>query len=284
MRGVPRERPAISAEPSSVSVDAQQVGAAGQDQLELGGLVELHLPDEAEPVAQRPGQQARPGGGADQRERVDLQGDRRGTGALADDHVDAEVLHRHVEELFGRTGDAVDLVDEQHVTVAEVRQHGGEIAGALDRRTAGDLDRRPELRPDDQRQRRLAQPRRAGQQHVVRRPPAALGALEHQVQLPRDLLLADEVGQRVRPQRRLDDPLLVPGLRGHRVLPAEAADRLAQQRAVEGRAHSSTAASAAPAAAAPPRRSGRPRSAARPPPARGRPPRSRPPGCSSPAP
>ena len=74
MRGVPRERPAISAEPSSVSVDAQQVGAAGQDQLQLGRLVELHLPDEAEPVAERPGQQTRPGRGADQRERVDLQG------------------------------------------------------------------------------------------------------------------------------------------------------------------------------------------------------------------
>src|SRR3712207_6991354 len=50
-------------------------------------------------------------------------------------------------------------------------------------RSAGDLDRRPQLRADDQRQRGLAEPGRAGEQHVVRRAAAALGALEHQVQL-----------------------------------------------------------------------------------------------------
>ena len=102
MRGVPREREAISAAPSSVELDAEQAGGAVHDQVELGGLVELEVGGEAEPVAQRPGQQPGAGGGADQGERRDLQRDRGGARALADDDVDPEVLHRHVEHLLGR--------------------------------------------------------------------------------------------------------------------------------------------------------------------------------------
>ena len=49
----------------------------------------------------------------------------------------------------------------------------------------------PELGADDQGQAGLAQPGRAGQQHVVRRPAAALRALEHQ----RELLAAPSAGR-----------------------------------------------------------------------------------------
>ena len=206
-------------------LDPQQVGAAGQHQLELGRLVELHLPDEPEPVAQRPGQQAGARGGADQGERVDLQRDGGGPGPLADDDVDPEVLHRHVQQFLGRPGDAVDLVDEQHVAGREVGQHRGEVAGALDGRAAGDLHRGAQLGADDQREAGLAEPGRAGQQHVVRRPAAALGALEHQRELAGHLGLADEVVQRVRSQGGLDDPLLVTGLRRDGPLLAEIAAR-----------------------------------------------------------
>src|SRR5919112_1610675 len=50
---------------------------------------------------------------------------------------------------------------------------------------------------------------------------APLGALQHEVELPGDLGLADEVGERVRAQRGLDDPLLVPGRGRHRVVAVE---------------------------------------------------------------
>ena len=89
---------------------------------------------EAEPVAQRAGQRTGAGGGTDKRERRDLERNRRGTRALADDDVDAEVLHREVEHLLGRPGDAVDLVDEQHVVLDEVRQHRRQVTGAFQRR------------------------------------------------------------------------------------------------------------------------------------------------------
>ena len=53
-------------------------GGAVHDQVELVGLVELQVGGEAEPVAQRAGQQPGAGGGADQGERRDLQRDRGG--------------------------------------------------------------------------------------------------------------------------------------------------------------------------------------------------------------
>ena len=141
MRGVPREREAISADALGGELDAEQAGGAVHDQVELGGLVELEVGGEAEPVAQRPGQQAGAGGGADEGERRDLERDGGGARALADDDVDPEVLHRHVEHLLGRPGHAVDLVDEEDVAVVHAREDRGEVAGVGDRRAAGQPQR-----------------------------------------------------------------------------------------------------------------------------------------------
>ena len=171
MRGVPRERPAISAAAVGAQVDVEDAGRAAQHPLQLGGLVELHVRGEPEPVAQRAGERPRPGGGPDQRERGDVERDRRGAGSLADHDVDPEVLHREVEHLLGGAGDAVDLVDEQHVARDEVGQHRGEVARPLQGGPAGEPDRRAELGGDDHREAGLAQPGRPGEQHVVRAAP-----------------------------------------------------------------------------------------------------------------
>ena len=131
IRGVPRDREAISAAPSSVELDPEQPGRAAHDLVELARLVELQVRGEAEPVAQRAGQQPGAGGGADQRERRDLQRDRGRAGPLADDDVDPEVLHRHVEHLLGGPRHPVDLVDEQHVALVQAGQDRREVAGVL---------------------------------------------------------------------------------------------------------------------------------------------------------
>ena len=88
---------------------------------------------EAEPVAQRARQRPGAGGGADQSERRDLERNGRGARTLSDDDIDAEVLHREIEHLLGGPCDAVDLVDEQHVVLDEVRQHRGQITRAFQR-------------------------------------------------------------------------------------------------------------------------------------------------------
>ena len=256
MRGVPRERPAISCAAVGAQLDLEQPGAADEHLLELGRRVGLHVGGEAEPVAQRAGEQAAAGRRADERERRDLERDRRAAGALADDDVDPEVLHRDVEQLLRRPGDAVDLVDEQHLALGQAAHQRGEVAGALERRPAGDADAGPELGRDDHRQRRLAEPGRAGQQHVVRRPAAAAGALEHQPDLLAHPLLPDELVEPARAQRRLDDPLLVAGAGLHEPGSPRAAS------SASSRATSSSSLTAhrpelrpAPPAAAPARRS-----------------------------
>jgi hypothetical protein len=149
----------------------------------------------------------------DQGERLHLERDGRRARALADDHVDPEVLHGGVEQLLGRPGDAVDLVDEQHLAGRQAGHQRGQVTGPLQRRSAGDPDPGAELSGDDHRERRLAEPGRTGQQHVVRRAAATAGALQHQRHLLADPLLADELVQAPGAQRSLHHPLLVARVR-----------------------------------------------------------------------
>jgi hypothetical protein len=102
----------------------------------------------------------------------------------------------------------VDLVDEHDLALGQRGQHGGQVACALDRRAAGDPQRRAELGGDDHRDRGLAQPGRPGDQHVVGRPAAAQRALQDQRQLLAHPGLADELGQALGPQRALDHPVV----------------------------------------------------------------------------
>ena len=69
----------------------------------------------------------------------------RALGPLPDHDVELVVLHRRIEDLLDRRAHAVDFVDEEHLALLEVRQHGGEIAGLLDHRTGGRPDRDAEL-------------------------------------------------------------------------------------------------------------------------------------------
>ena len=159
---------------------------------------------ETEPVAQRAGQRTRPGGGADQGKGRDLERNRRCARAFADDHVDAEVLHRQVEHLLGGPRDAVDLVDEQHVVLDQVGQHRGQVTRSFEGGAGRHPQRRTQFGGDDHRQRRLAEAGWAGQQDVIRCAAAVLGALDDQLQLFAHPRLTDELAERARTQARVD--------------------------------------------------------------------------------
>ena len=88
---------------------------------------------EPEPLAQRKRDPARARRGADQREPRKLQADAARRGPLAEHDVELEVLQRRVEHLFDRARHPVDLVDEQHVALLEVREDRREIAGPVER-------------------------------------------------------------------------------------------------------------------------------------------------------
>ena len=137
MRGVPRERLAISAAPSASQAMPRICAERRTMRVSSSGAVELQALDDAEAVAQRRGQQAGAGGRADQGEGRQVELDRARRRALADHDVDLEVLHRRVQHFLDHRREAVDLVDEQHVVRLQVGQQRGQVAGLLDHRAGG---------------------------------------------------------------------------------------------------------------------------------------------------
>ena len=102
----------------------------------------------------------------------------------------------------------MNLVDEQHIVGLEIGEQRSEIARALQHRPRCLAQIDAQLVGDDVRQGRLAQPRRAEQQHVVERLSPLLRCLDENGKLTADLFLADVLVEGARPQRPLDDFLL----------------------------------------------------------------------------
>ena len=203
MRGVPRERCAISRAPSVSRVTPRISAARGEDRGELVGHVVVEPRDEAEAVAQRTGDEAGACGRADEREAREVQADRARRRTLADDDVELEVLHRGIEHFLDRPRQPVHLVDEQHVTVVEVREDRGEVARPLEGGAARRLEARLHLGRDDPGQARLAEAGRTGEEHVVDRLTALPGRAQHDLEVLAQAGLADELVEAPRPQRRL---------------------------------------------------------------------------------
>ncbi len=155
-------------------------------------------------------EQAGAGGGADQGELGEVDAHRPCRRPFADDQVELEVLHCRVEDFLDRRIEAVDLVDEEHIALLEIGQQRRKITGLADDRTGGGAKPDPELLGHDLRQRRLAEARRSGEQHVVERIAARLGGLNEDAQVGPRLLLADEVSERLRADRRLEGVRLFP--------------------------------------------------------------------------
>ena len=182
---------------------AEYAGRPRHHQLQLRHAVEVEADGDAEAVAQRRRQQPKPRGGADERELGEVDAHRARGRPLADDEVELVVLERGIEDLLDRRAQAVDLVDEQHVAVFEVGQQRREIAGLGDDRTRGGAEADTELPGHDLRERRLAEARRSGEQHMVERLAAIARGLDEDAEVGARLLLADELGERARPQRGL---------------------------------------------------------------------------------
>ena len=201
MRGVPRERRAISLAPSSREFEPDDARAAPHDALEFRHGVEIEPHRNAEAVAQRRRQQAGAGGRADQRElrEVDLDRARRRPGA--DDEIELEILHRGIKDFLDRRIEAMDLVDEQNVARLEIGELGGEIAGLGDDGPGGRAEIDAEFARDDLRQRRLAEAGRPDEQHVIERLAARLGRFDEDLEVLARRLLAGEIGEHLRTQR-----------------------------------------------------------------------------------
>src|SRR4029077_3122890 len=121
--------------------------------------------------------------------------------SLADDKVELEILHRWIKHFFHRRAQAMDLVDEEHVTLFQIGEKSGEIAGLGNHRSRSGTEADAEFARDDLRQRGLAEPRRAYEQHMIERFAALARRLDEDGEVLARLRLAHEIRQKLRPQR-----------------------------------------------------------------------------------
>ena len=160
--------------------DAEHAGAAIDDLLQLRLGIEVEPDRNAEPVAQRVGEQARACGRADKRELREVDLHRARGRSLADDQVELKVLHRRIENFLDRRIEPMDFVDEQHIALFEIGEQSREIAGFGDDRPRRGAEVDAELARDDLRERGLAETGRTDEQHVVEcLAPRARGLDEH---------------------------------------------------------------------------------------------------------
>ena len=74
----------------------------------------------------------------------------------------------------------MNFVDEEHVTFHEIRQHRGQVSGPLQCGAGRHAQGTSQFLSDNHRHRGLAQPRRAGEQHVIRGDTTVFRAIEHE--------------------------------------------------------------------------------------------------------
>ena len=138
----------------------------------------------------------------------EIQANRASGGVLSEHDVDGEILHRRVQHLLDLTVQAVDLIDEKHITLGKSVQNRGDLARLLDRRSRGHLDIHPELVRNDVTDGRLTESRRAVKQAVIQGLSAILRRLNIDLQHLLQLTLADVVIERLRTNLRLQLPIL----------------------------------------------------------------------------
>ena len=153
-----------------------------------------------EAVAQRRGEQPRACRGADQREGPQRHVDRAGVDAFAQGNVDAEVLHRRVEELFDGLGQAVDFVDEKDGSLFGVGEVGNQVLGSRERGAAGDLEGHAQVARDDGGESRLAESGRTVEKNVSQRLAALARSVDGDLDPLVDRALADHFGHPLRTQ------------------------------------------------------------------------------------
>src|SRR5262245_24108692 len=119
----------------AVDLDLHHVGRPTHDQLEILSRIEVQTLLDAETRSHRRREHAESRGRADERELFNRHRDRLRLGSIGEANVDLVVLHRRIEELFDDRPETMDLVDEQNVARAQVRQRNNDVTGLLDRRT-----------------------------------------------------------------------------------------------------------------------------------------------------
>ena len=168
-------------------------------------LQSMNMP---KPIAQRRRQAPRPRRRANHRKFWQIESHRSRRRTLADHDIEFIVLHRRVKHLLNRSPQPVNFIDKQHVTISQICQNARQIPRLFDRWTTRHADLRAHLIRNHRRHRRLAQPRRTIQQHMVHRLATFFRRLDRQTKISLQPLLSDIVIKLLRPERHLNDLLI----------------------------------------------------------------------------
>src|SRR5882762_196968 len=111
-----------------------------QDDQQILRLIKIEAVDDAETRAERCGDQTGAGGGADQREMVQMKRMNARARSLSDDEIDAKILHRRIEHFFDCGLQAVNFVEEKYFAGFQRGENRGQIAFAIEQRAGAGLD------------------------------------------------------------------------------------------------------------------------------------------------
>ncbi len=150
----------------------------------------------AERRRQQPGSRRCP----NQRERPQRHIDRAGINAIAQQNVDAKILHRRIEEFLDCLGKPVNFIDEQHRAFLGVGQVGDQVFGCLQHRPAGHLKRHAQIARNAGGKGGFAQTRRAIEQDMPQRVSALAGRVDRDFQPRIHVALSDHVPHVLRTQ------------------------------------------------------------------------------------
>ncbi len=87
----------------------------------------------------------------------------------ADDDIEREIFHGGIEYLFDGPSKPVDLINEENIALAQIREDGRQVAGFLDSRAGCHLQIGVHFAGENMAERRFAQAGRAIEQHMIQR-------------------------------------------------------------------------------------------------------------------
>jgi len=186
-----------------VDLDVQNARGALDDQQQFLRGVKLQPQGDAETVAQRRGELAGAGRGADKREMRQLQMQGVGGWTFAENNINGVVLHGRVQNFLVRPVQSVNFIHKQDVALAEIGKHGNKIAGFFYSRAGGYAHVHSHFICYYSCKRGFAKPRRAVKQNVIKRLAAHFCGVDENIQVIFCLFLANILTQGAGAQRRL---------------------------------------------------------------------------------
>ena len=114
-----------------------------------------------------------------------------GAGALADDEIDAKILHGGIEDFFDGWLEAVNFIQKENFLAFERSEDSGEVAFAFEQRTGAGFDRNVEFIGDDLGESGFSEAGRAVKQNVIESFAAAARGFDGDRDVFLDALLAD---------------------------------------------------------------------------------------------